>query len=359
MVARRLGLSPAAVSILEEKALVHLRSSLRRDSNDGATLAAVLADHGVAIPVQAQTIGSEIVLWPKSPLNGGELPQLPSMKSWARTAARGSHTGAINGLKPSFSEMAGRSSYISTHRRRERAKTRGSSRFFGVSFFKRDGTWKATIHVDGKRRHLGYFATEEDAAKRYDAEALIYGGHLNFPSEAAAQCTEQSPDEVLAASPLSPLPQPSRTSYRMRQMTKNELAFLHKKLSPLEHSLRSTSVDIAWPASPMSNADLDEDVDSISPLVLGKDDENRAYLLGRGLLTAVRTPSSKKESLHMLRSPAQNTPTEDASSYDAANKEPRLGKCTSRYVGVSWNLRRFKWEAQIVVSAPRHCTLHI
>lgn len=43
--------------------------------------------------------------------------------------------------------------------------------------------WKAHIKVDGKKKHLGVFATEEEAAKAYDVAAKEYhmdGAILNF-----------------------------------------------------------------------------------------------------------------------------------------------------------------------------------
>lgn len=43
-----------------------------------------------------------------------------------------------------------------------------SSRFKGVYWFKRTGKWRAQIK-SGKVIHVGYFASEEDAARAYDA----------------------------------------------------------------------------------------------------------------------------------------------------------------------------------------------
>lgn len=39
-----------------------------------------------------------------------------------------------------------------------------SSRFRGVYLYKRTGKWAASLRVDGKNVHLGYFDTEEEAA---------------------------------------------------------------------------------------------------------------------------------------------------------------------------------------------------
>ena len=64
-----------------------------------------------------------------------------------------------------------------------RAKWCGRSQFKGVSPFR--GKWMATIHVGGKKRYLGTFANEADAARAYDAAARVEAGEfavLNFPA---------------------------------------------------------------------------------------------------------------------------------------------------------------------------------
>lgn len=64
---------------------------------------------------------------------------------------------------------------------------RGSSRFKGVAWFKRDERWRAYIVKDAKQRHLGYFDDECAAARAYDAAASeMFGGFasLNFRSAA-------------------------------------------------------------------------------------------------------------------------------------------------------------------------------
>jgi len=53
---------------------------------------------------------------------------------------------------------------------------RGSSGFLGVSFYARTGRWSARIQIEGKRLHLGYFPTAEEAAAAYDRAALFYLG---------------------------------------------------------------------------------------------------------------------------------------------------------------------------------------
>jgi len=60
-----------------------------------------------------------------------------------------------------------------------------SSKYRGVSRHKgsKSKPWEAQIYIDGKREYLGYYATEEEAARAHDAEGARLGQELNFPEE--------------------------------------------------------------------------------------------------------------------------------------------------------------------------------
>eukprot|EP00884_Botryococcus_braunii_P005696 jgi/Botrbrau1/15127/Bobra.0283s0006.1 len=70
---------------------------------------------------------------------------------------------------------------------------RGTSRYRGVCRFNpKSGPsrWKAQIVCAGQVKHLGYFATEEDAARAFDRSAVVLRGptaELNFPLENTGQ----------------------------------------------------------------------------------------------------------------------------------------------------------------------------
>lgn len=63
------------------------------------------------------------------------------------------------------------------------------SGFKGVHFDKRSKKWSAAIGINGRRLHIGTFKNPEDAARAYDASALLHCGEfarLNFPNKSGA-----------------------------------------------------------------------------------------------------------------------------------------------------------------------------
>lgn len=68
----------------------------------------------------------------------------------------------------------------------------GTSAYKGVLWNRRERRWKARITVSGRRRELGSFTSEADAARAYDAAAVeAFGAYAypNFP-ENAVQLSE-------------------------------------------------------------------------------------------------------------------------------------------------------------------------
>jgi len=56
-----------------------------------------------------------------------------------------------------------------------------SSIYKGVSFYKSYSKWRATIMINSKQVHLGYFVSEIEAAKAYNAKAIeLYGEFANI-----------------------------------------------------------------------------------------------------------------------------------------------------------------------------------
>ena len=55
-----------------------------------------------------------------------------------------------------------------------------SSRYKGVWFFRRHGLWMAGIQFKGQRHHLGYFASEHEAAMEYDFAAKAIFGRFPY-----------------------------------------------------------------------------------------------------------------------------------------------------------------------------------
>lgn len=73
---------------------------------------------------------------------------------------------------------------------------RNTSGVTGVSFFKRKGTWRAYIHINRRRVHLGWHRTFEEAvaARRAAEQAHGYLGNHSTPSAASiARSKRQNP----------------------------------------------------------------------------------------------------------------------------------------------------------------------
>ncbi len=69
--------------------------------------------------------------------------------------------------------------------RNRRKQSNNTSGTIGVNWVDRCNKWRSQIRVNGKRKHLGYFATIEEAAAARDAGALKYHGEFAVLNEEA------------------------------------------------------------------------------------------------------------------------------------------------------------------------------
>lgn len=74
------------------------------------------------------------------------------------------------------------------NRNRKKIKSYGgkspTSRFKGVSWYEQYEKWQVRIGINGKRKHLGYFTLEIDAAKAYDKVAIdVFGEFAKLNSD--------------------------------------------------------------------------------------------------------------------------------------------------------------------------------
>ncbi len=65
-------------------------------------------------------------------------------------------------------------------------QSNNTSGYKGVGWHKVAGKWRATIKVNNRAKHLGHFATPEDAATAYNFAALEYFGKFATFNDARA-----------------------------------------------------------------------------------------------------------------------------------------------------------------------------
>ena len=67
------------------------------------------------------------------------------------------------------------------------------SKYAGVHWHSRAGKWVSQISIKSVRTHLGYFKSDEEAARKYDERARIVndGRILNFPEEEGVDDDEE------------------------------------------------------------------------------------------------------------------------------------------------------------------------
>ena len=78
---------------------------------------------------------------------------------------------------------------VCTHKQNSRnaRSQKGTSKYKGVCWSKRYKKWQANIFCDGRKKTIGYFKNETDAARAYDEQAgklFKEYAYLNFPDEA-------------------------------------------------------------------------------------------------------------------------------------------------------------------------------
>lgn len=90
----------------------------------------------------------------------------------------------------------GRRSDRNHHMHRRKRSKGASSRFLGVSYSKHNDRWRAKLTVKGKFVHLGYFTTEEEAARVYKDEVQRRRGEDVIVEFCGPVCPEPQDDAV-------------------------------------------------------------------------------------------------------------------------------------------------------------------
>jgi hypothetical protein len=108
-------------------------------------------------------------------------PKYGLMHRYIIKAKEGEIVDHINNIKHDNSEDNLRiaSSGLNNHNRTKSKSA--SSKYFGVSFYKKDKKWRSTITCNRVNHYLGTYENEIDAAKAYNEKAIeLYGEHANL-----------------------------------------------------------------------------------------------------------------------------------------------------------------------------------
>lgn len=64
-----------------------------------------------------------------------------------------------------------------------KSRNTGTSHYKGVSYYPKNSCWRAGIRVDGKSIHIGFFDSEEAAARAYNEAAKKYFGEQSYQNQ--------------------------------------------------------------------------------------------------------------------------------------------------------------------------------
>lgn len=124
--------------------------------------------------------------------------------------------------------------------RRRFSSRQRTSRYMGVGSSNRKNQWQARILVHGKVTHLGYYETEEDAAKVYDRVSISLHGEAaqtNFPpgeyqGQDSREYSGLDREDLQRALGVKPMDKSSKSAF---------LPFVHFSLPLLPHTLPALS----------------------------------------------------------------------------------------------------------------------
>ncbi|KAG1665385.1 hypothetical protein FOA52_015795 [Chlamydomonas sp. UWO 241] len=263
----------------------------------------------------------------------------------------------------------------------EKRKQRSSSRYIGVSWETVSSSWRVGLWdpQTKRQRHIGCFASEEDAARAYDCAAVQASGpgaQRNFPGEAISEAPETVGEQKQQRSSscyIGVTWQKAHSSWRVQLTDPQTKRQRHiGRFASEEDAARAHDCAAVQAHGPGAKRNFPGEAISEAPVTVGeqRQQRNSSRFIGvrwdkrRSAWCVRQTDPQTKRSRYIGRFPSEedaaraydcaavqahgpgakrNFPGEDISILPVSMGQLKKQHSSSRHIGVSWHKANSSW----------------